>query len=103
MIKALLEEYGLEIDDVRYYLSYEKAVSLLTYKDDPEALALKIWKGSLADDLYDMEEKYLQSLEENLSRRHADESAIREQLSEAAALKTKRRNYRASSPASANP
>jgi hypothetical protein len=98
MIKALMEEYGLEIDDIRYYLSFEKANSLLTYKEDPEALAREIWSGRLADALYDMEERFLQSAEENLGRRQTDEASFRDRLSEAAALKALRQKRFSPSP-----
>jgi hypothetical protein len=89
-ISALMEEFQLEIDDIRWYLSTGMAERLLTYRDNPEELVQLIWSGKLGDDLYNMEEQYLSSLEDEHSRGLLDEVQIRNFFHEALAEKRKR-------------
>jgi hypothetical protein len=90
-VVELLDEYDLTIDDVRWYLSVVLAERLLMYEDKPEELAHFVWSGRLADELYDMEERYLASLQDQLDRELTDEPHVREILAEMEAAKTKRR------------
>jgi len=78
MMKQLLEEAGLEIDDVRYYLSSMMAGRLLTYADDPEGLVRLIWSKHLEDELYNMEERFIQDMDDRFERRLIDEPKLRQ-------------------------
>ena len=89
-ITELLEEYDLGIDDIRYYKSWVTARQLLTYSDNIDELVSYIWSGRLSDELHDMEDRYIQSLQEQLDRGLADETGIREILADAYALRNKR-------------
>lgn len=90
-VAELLDDYDLSIDDVRWYLSTVMAHRLLTYEERPEELAQFIWSGRLADELYNMEERYLASLQDQLDRELMDEPKVREILAEMEAAKRKRR------------
>lgn len=78
MFKKLLEEEGLELDDVRYYLSSILAGRLLTYVDDPEGLIRLIWSKNLEDELYDMEERFIRDVDDRFERRMIDEPKLRQ-------------------------
>ena len=82
-IRDLLKEYDLEIDDLRWYLSKQMAERLLTYREDPLLLTELVWRGTLGDELYDMEERYLRESQEQLDRGVLDGSRVREQLNQA--------------------
>lgn len=91
-MRELLKEYDLEIDDVRWYLSMQMAERLLTYREDPRLLTEMIWRGTLEDELYDMEETYLRESQEQMDRGVLDESRVREQLNQA--LRARRLRHR---------
>ena len=89
-IQSLLQEYALEIDDVRWYLASLQALRLLGYRDDPFALTRDIWSGSLEDELYEMEEGFLNQLQMDADRGIVDEAGIRVLLQEIDVERTKR-------------
>jgi uncharacterized protein (UPF0548 family) len=89
-IKELLKEYNLEIDDVRWYMSTYMAQRLLTYQNEPDLLARYIWSGELEGDFYNMEEKLLVDLQDQLDRDLTDITRIRELMSEMDFLRKKR-------------
>ena len=90
-LTPLLDEYNLTLDDVRWYLAKLLTDSLMTSRDDPEEMTLRIWSGSLEAELYNMEESYLARLKDEYDRGITDEQAIREQLDQARLLKLRRR------------
>lgn len=90
-IKMLMKEYGFELDDIRWYLAWETSVRLLTYQSEPEELARLVWSGKLADELYDMEERFLEELQEKLDRSLMDEHRVRELFAEIEREKRRRR------------
>ena len=85
-----MQEYDLQIDDVRWYLSTLQAERLLTYRESKRELARLIWSGSLEGELYDMEERYLEELQSRLDRGSQDEIQVRGILKEIAANREKR-------------
>jgi hypothetical protein len=91
MTQQLMEEYGFEIDDVRWYLSSVFAERLLSYKDDHIDLARFIWSGSLEKELYNMEESYLADLEDQFQRGLLDDVQLRAEFAEIEAARKKRR------------
>lgn len=88
--KDLLEEYSIEIDDVRWYLSRDLTRRMLSYSEEDMELTRIIWSGKLESELYNMEEKYSESIEEQLESGLIDEVQVREILSEMLAEKRKR-------------
>lgn len=91
-IEDLTDEYGLELSDIRWYLSIEMSRRLVSYADEPNELADLIWRGSLGDELYDMEERYLRDTQDLLDRGLMDEAQIRNRLSEALRARRLRRD-----------
>jgi len=92
-IQDLLREYELEIDDVRWYLSAGIAERLLALRELRHDLIRYIWSGSLADDLYDLEESFLASLEEKRESGLVDEVSVREIMKEIVRSRTQRYNF----------
>jgi hypothetical protein len=89
-IRELMQEYDLEIDDLRWYLSTIQAERLLSYREKKRELIRLIWSGSLEGELYDMEERYLAELQNRLDGGSRDEIQVREILREVAASRERR-------------
>lgn len=89
-IRDLLQEYDLEIDDVRWYLAAMEAELLLSYRENKRELIRLIWSGSLEGDLYDMEERFLAELQSRLEQGSRDEIQVRAILKEIIASREKR-------------
>jgi len=90
MIRQLMIEYNLEINDIRWYLSVQYAGRLIGYKEDISVLAQLICSKKLEAELYDMEENYVKTLEQDLKRKIIDESKVREIFSAIVLAKKKR-------------
>jgi len=89
-IAELMQEYDLEIDDVRWYLAGDQAERLLAYRDNKRELVRLIWSGTLEGQLYDMEERFLSDLQNRLERGSRDEAQVRMILREIVAIRAKR-------------
>ncbi len=89
-VKELLDEYELEIDDVRWYLATYMSRRLLSYQHEPDELARYIWSGEMEGDFYNMEEKLIDDLQDQLERDLTDESRLRELMAEMNYLRKKR-------------
>ena len=92
-VKALLKEYNLEIDDVRWYLSEVMSQRLSSMQQKPEDLIRFIWSGEMSDELYDMEERYLQTMQDQLDEKTLDEAHLRDTLSEMESSRRRRQGY----------
>lgn len=90
MINKLLEEYTLEIDDIRWYLSHYLIGKIQTLLFDPDDAARYIWSGEMEGFLYNMEEKFIADLQDQLDRNLMDESQIRQTFAEILLMKRKR-------------
>lgn len=91
MTQELMEEYGFEIDDVRWYLASVFAERLLSYKDNQTDLIHYLWSGALEKELYNMEESYLADLNDQFQRGLLDDVQLRAVFSEIEAARDKRR------------
>lgn len=89
-VRTIQEEFDLSLDDIRWYLSSNVARSLLSQAERPDEIVRRIWSGSLEGELYDMEERFLRSLQDELDRGLADESKVREHFERARILKMRR-------------
>ena len=89
-MQQLLEEYDLNLDDVRWYLALSQADRLISYKERPRDLALEIWAGRLEAQLYNMEERFLADRDERLANKLTSEHRIREELGEIRIAKRRR-------------
>lgn len=90
-VKDLMKEYNLEIDDIRWYLSMIEAEKIMNFPSDGKELIRYIWSGELENNLYNMEEKYLELLQEQMDRNITDESDIRDSFKEAEMASLKRK------------
>ncbi len=90
-INSLLEEYSLESNDIRWYLSNNLAFSLLGYAGDQEGLTKYIESGQLEVDLYNIEDRFLEEIQDLMDRGKIDEVNIRETLNSMVMLKRKRK------------
>lgn len=82
-----MKEYTIEFSDVRWYLSLKTAERLLTYKEDIRGLTHLLWSGRLEADLYNMEESFIEDLQDRVDRNLLDEARVRELFSEILAAK----------------
>jgi len=89
-IRELLQEYDLEIDDIRWYLATMQAEHLLSYRENKRELIRLIWSGSLEGELYDMEERFLEQLQSRLDQGSRDEIQVRGILKEIVSSREKR-------------
>jgi predicted transcriptional regulator len=89
-IRELMQEYDLEIDDLRWHLSTLQAERLLSYREKKRELIRLIWSGSLEGELYDMEERFLAELQNRLDKGSRDEIQVREILKEVVASREMR-------------
>ena len=89
-ISDLMQEYDLEIDDLRWHLSTVLAQRLLSFREKRRELARLIWSGSLEEELYDMEERFLAQLQNRLDGGSRDEVQVREILKEVVASRERR-------------
>ncbi len=90
LIKELMTEYSIKIDDIRWLVSTQIQNSILSYKENLKELTKLIWSGKLEADLYNMEERYLEDIASQLDRGLVDEAWIREQFAEVSALRCRR-------------
>ena len=88
--KGIIEEYAIEFDDIRWFLSAREAERILTYRDDATTLATLIQSGRLEADWYHMEERFLDELQEKLEKHTIDEAEIRKICTEIEAAAAKR-------------
>lgn len=89
-IQSLLQEYDLELEDVRWYLCSVLVDRFFTYKENKQELIRFIWSGELESELYNMEERFLAKLREDYDRNIEDEAHIRSLLAEIDGVKRKR-------------
>lgn len=90
LISKLMEEYNLELDDIRWHLASQFTARLLSMSDTPDEITKYIWSGSLEKDLYNMEENFINHLGDIFTRELADEAFLREKFSEISASKCSR-------------
>jgi hypothetical protein len=89
-VRELMRELDLEIDDIRWYLASQQAERLLQYRGQPAALTRLIWSGALEQELYNMEERFVEQLQRDLDRGLRDEVGLREIMGKAAAARAAR-------------
>lgn len=90
-MQALMAEYGLEIDDVRWFLSVRLTDELMSYQTRQWELIQEIWSGRLADRLYNLEERWMEENERLLAEGLSEEGKLRELFAECRAARRRRR------------
>lgn len=89
-VSRLMEEMDLGIDDVRWFLASRQAERLLQYRDQEHELTRLIWSGALEEELYDMEERFVEQLQRDHDRGLRDLVGVRRVLREVAAARMRR-------------
>ncbi len=92
-VKQLLEEYNLDIDDLRWHLCTELSQRLLSHGKKPDELTRLIWAGTLEEELYDMEERWLRQTQAQLDEKTLDEAHLRDRLAEMEISRRRRKGY----------
>lgn len=90
-VRELRDEFDLSVDDIRWYLCNRITQSVLLDRDEPELIAERIWSGKLEAELYNLEERFLEQLQDELERNLTDERTVREHFERARMLKMRRR------------
>ena len=67
-VRELMRELDLEIDDIRWYLAAQQAERLLQYRGKLAELSRLIWSGALEQELYNMEERFVEQLQRDLDQ-----------------------------------
>lgn len=93
-IYELMKEYKIEMDDVRWFLSLQKARDLATKALDPVDLVVYVHSKELEADLYDMEQRYLDEVQSQWDLKRFDEADVREVLYRINREKNRRREKR---------
>lgn len=91
-VTRIQNEYDLSLDDIRWYLATLITESLLSQRESPQDITRRIWSGELESELYDMEERFLRDLQDELDRGLVDERNVREHFDRARALAFRRRS-----------
>ncbi|MDA3851457.1 MAG: hypothetical protein PF447_09310, partial [Spirochaetaceae bacterium] len=81
-------------DDVRWYLSHYLVQKIQSLLFDPNEVVRYIWSGEMEGFLYNMEENFLNDLEDQHHRNIIDETNIRSTFQEILVLKKKRQELR---------
>jgi hypothetical protein len=90
-IQNLMTEYGLEIDDIRWFLSVRLADELLSYQTKQWNLIEEIWSGRLGDRLYRLEEQFLEDQGRLWESGQTEEGKVRDLFSEIRISQRRRR------------
>jgi len=86
-----LEDFALMLwPNDEQYLAEMQAERLLSYRENKRELIRLIWSGSLEGELYDIEERFLAELQNQLDRGSRDEVQVRSILREVVASREKR-------------
>jgi len=89
-IKALMSEYNIEINDIRWYLSNNLAFTLKEMSGNLTELSQYIESGKLEEELYNIEERYINELQSLADRNQLDEVDVRETFNNVVMLKKNR-------------
>ena len=90
-MQALMDEYNLEIDDIRWFLSVRLTDELMNFQTKQWQLIEEIWSGRLGDKLFHLEEQFLEDTERLWDTGQTEEGKIRDLFAEARACKRRRR------------
>ncbi|MBN1648949.1 MAG: hypothetical protein JW874_13020 [Spirochaetales bacterium] len=91
--EELMDEYGLELNDVRWYLCSQLSYKICEMVTAPDTITAYLWSGELEAQLYNIEERYLQSLQEEFDRSLKTETELREIFSEIYAKRDRKTGF----------
>ena len=80
IVKQIMKESNISIDDVRWYLCLEVTKKILSLQNSPMELVDFIHSKKLEIELYEIEERYINQLENEYANQLIYEATIREIL-----------------------
>lgn len=89
-MQSLMDEYNLDIDDIRWYLSVQLTEELMAYYARQWNLIEEIWSGRLGDRLFHLEEQFLEDTERLWNSGQSEEGKIRDIFAAVRASKRRR-------------
>ncbi len=89
-VRELLQEYDLDIADIRWILSVQEVERVFTYKNHREDLIQQYFTGEISSMLYNWDERYIEELQQDMERGLTDETRVREVFQKALLLKKER-------------
>lgn len=78
IIDELMEEYGLDLNDVRWYLCSQIANNIVNMAKIVDDITAYLWSGKIESELYNIEELYLENLKKDLKDDVKTETEIRD-------------------------
>lgn len=91
IISDLMKEYSIEINDIRWFLANNLTLTILELAKEQNKLSIYIESGKLEVDLYNMEDNYLEELQDLSDRNKIDDVNVREIFNSIVMLKRKRK------------
>ena len=92
-IEQLMDEYGLSMNDIRWYLCSQITYGILELTKTPDEITAYFWSGKLEVDLYNIEERYIADLQEELEKSIKTEAEIRDIFSTVIARRDNKIKY----------
>jgi hypothetical protein len=89
----LMEEYGLDLSDVRWFLCSRISYKIGEMQKAPRDITAYLWSGTLEGELYNIEERFLESLQEEFDRSIKSEAELRDIFSQIHAKRDQKTNY----------
>lgn len=89
-LQDFLDEEGLELDDVRWYLAEQTADRLLNLQEDRYELIRLVWSGQLERELRDPADRFLADIDSRVADGSIDEAMLHRTIAEIAASKQRR-------------
>jgi hypothetical protein len=78
----LLEEQGLELDDVRWYCAEQNAEHILTLGETKRDLVYAIWSGRIESELRELGERFTEQVNQDFQKNLIDESDLHRYVQE---------------------
>jgi len=92
-VEQLMDEYGLSMNDIRWYLCSQITYGILELTKAPDEITAYLWSGKLEADLYNAEEKYIDNLQDELDKEIKTEAEIRDIFSSVVARRDNKIKY----------
>ncbi len=92
-VEQLMDEYGLSMNDIRWYLCSQITFGILELTKTPDEITAYLWSGKLEADLYNIEEKYIAALQEEMQKEIKTETEIRDIFSSVVARRDNKIKY----------
>lgn len=93
IVEELMEEYGLSMNDIRWYLCSQITFGILELTKTPDEITACFWSGKLEAELYNIEERFIASLKDEIEKNIKTEAEIRDIFSSVTARRDNKIKY----------